>query len=427
MASLLRVATAGSVDDGKSTLIGRLLHDAKAIFEDQLAAVEHASRRRGYDEADLALLVDGLRAEREQGITIDVAYRYFATPRRSFVLADTPGHVQYTRNMVTGASTADVAVVLADARTGLLEQSRRHAAIAALLRVRHVVLAVNKMDLVGFAGPVFDEIVADFAAFADRHGVGSWSALPISALHGDNVVASSPRLPWYDGPPLLRLLETLDLPADAAGTGPAGRGTADTATDVRFPVQLVIRPRTARHPDYRGYAGRVEVGTLRPGDPVRVLPGGTTTTVAGIDTADGPLAEACAGRSVVLRLADDLDVSRGDLLAAGAPPTVTRELSATVCWLADEPLRPGGRYRVRHATRDVRAVVAEVVSRLDVDSAEHAPTGSLALNDIGLIRLRAAEPLVVDRYARHRATGAFLIVDETTGATVAAGMVEGTL
>jgi sulfate adenylyltransferase subunit 1 len=414
MGGLLRVATAGSVDDGKSTLIGRLLHDAKAVFTDQLEAVEDASRRRGYGEADLALLVDGLRAEREQGITIDVAYRYFATPRRSFVLADTPGHVQYTRNMVTGASTADVAVVLVDARRGLLEQSRRHAAIAALLRVRHVVLAVNKMDLVGFAEEVFDAICADFADLAQRRGIPAWSAVPVSALLGDNVVDRSARTPWYAGPPLLAHLETLEVAAARAEDG-----------DTRFPVQLVIRPRTPLHPDFRGYAGRVEAGTLRVGDPVTVLPSGLASTVAGIDTADGPLAEAPAGRSVVVRLADEVDVSRGDLLAGGAAPTVTRELAATVCWLAEEPLRPGGRYRVRHTTRDVRAVVDGVSSRLDVATSASAPADGLALNDIGQIRLRTAEPLVVDTYARHRATGAFLLVDEISGATVAAGMVEG--
>ena len=409
---LLRVATAGSVDDGKSTLIGRLLHDAKAVFADQLEAVADASRRRGYGEADLALLVDGLRAEREQGITIDVAYRYFATPRRSFVLADTPGHVQYTRNMVTGASTADVAVVLVDARKGLLEQSRRHATIAALLRVRHVVLAVNKMDLVGFAEDVFDAVCADFAELASRRGVTSWSAVPISALHGDNVVDSSARTPWYAGPPLLDHLETLEL----APEPPAG---------MRFPVQLVIRPRTAEHPDYRGYAGRVEAGTLRVGDPVTVLPSGLASTVTGIDTADGPLDLAEAGRSVVVRLADDVDVSRGDLITAGTPPTVTRELSATVCWLAPEPLRPGARYRLRHTTRDVRAVVGGIDSRLEVTTSTAEPATELAMNDIGVITLRTAEPLVLDPYARHRATGALLLVDELTGGTVAAGMVEG--
>jgi sulfate adenylyltransferase subunit 1 len=411
---LLRVATAGSVDDGKSTLIGRLLHDAKAVFADQLAAVEDASRRRGYEGADLALLVDGLRAEREQGITIDVAYRYFATPRRSFVLADTPGHVQYTRNMVTGASTADVAVVLVDARKGLVEQSRRHATIAALLRVRHVVLAVNKMDLVGYAEEVFDAVCADFAELAVRRGVEGWSAVPLSALLGDNVVDRSDRTPWYAGPPLLDLLETLDV-ADLRAEG----------ADTRFPVQLVIRPRTPEHPDYRGYAGRVEAGTVRVGDLVRVLPAGLTSTVVGIDTADGPLERAPAGRSVVLRLADDLDISRGDILTGGTDPEVTRELVATLCWLAPEPLRPGARYRVRHATRDVRGVVAEVVSRLDVTTSVSEPASELAMNDIGLIRLRTAEPLVLDPYARHRATGALLLVDELTGATVAAGLVEG--
>jgi sulfate adenylyltransferase subunit 1 len=410
---LLRVATAGSVDDGKSTLIGRLLHDAKAVFADQLEAVEDASRRRGYGEADLALLVDGLRAEREQGITIDVAYRYFATPRRSFVLADTPGHVQYTRNMVTGASTADVAVVLVDARKGLVEQSRRHATIAALLGVRHVVLAVNKMDLVDFAEDAFDAVCADFAELAARRGVASWSAVPISALHGDNVVDGSARTPWYAGPPLLDHLETLDVP------GPAAGGT-------RFPVQLVIRPRTAEHPDYRGYAGRVEAGTLHVGDPVTVLPSGLSSTVAGIDTADGALEQASAGRSVVVRLADDVDVSRGDLISTGTPPLVTRELTATLCWLSPEPLRAGARYRVRHTTRDVRAVVGAIESRLDVTTSAAEPAAELAMNDIGVISLRTAEPLVLDPYARHRSTGALLLVDELSGATVAAGMVEGT-
>ncbi|HSV66571.1 MAG TPA: GTP-binding protein [Mycobacteriales bacterium] len=424
MESLLRVATAGSVDDGKSTLVGRLLHDAKAVFADQLAAVEHASRRRGYDEADLALLVDGLRAEREQGITIDVAYRYFATPRRTFVLADTPGHIQYTRNMVTGASTADVAIVLVDARKGLVEQSRRHATIAALLRVRHVVLAVNKMDLVGFAEEVFDEILADFAALAERRSVRSWSAVPISALLGDNVVDRSAATPWYAGPPLLEHLETLDIQENRELPAEDAAGEAAAEDEVRFPVQLVIRPRRHGYADFRGYAGRVEAGTLRPGTPVTVLPSGQASTVAAIDTADGPLAEAGAGRSVVVRLADDVDVSRGDLLVAGRPPSVTRELAVTVCWLAEEPLRPGGRYRIRHTTREVRAVV-EPRTRLDVSTSDSAPTDTLALNDIGQVLLRTAEPLVVDPYSRHRATGALLIVDETSGATVAAGMVEG--
>jgi sulfate adenylyltransferase subunit 1 len=411
---LLRVATAGSVDDGKSTLIGRLLYDAKAVLVDQLEAVQDASRRRGYDEADLALLVDGLRAEREQGITIDVAYRYFATARRSFVLADTPGHVQYTRNMVTGASTADVAVVLVDARAGLVEQSRRHATIAALLGVGHLVLAVNKMDLVGWSEDVFDTILTDFAALAEQRGVRAWSAVPISALLGDNVVTRSANTAWYAGPPLLELLETVE---------PAS--TDDPALGWRFPVQLVVRPRTAEHPDYRGYAGRVAAGTVRVGDPVTVLPSGAATTVTGIDTYDRELDEAATGRSVVLRLAGDIDISRGDLLVGdGVPPAVTREVTATVCWLAEAPLIAGSRWRVRQATRDVRAVVTEVRTALDVTSGESRPAGVLALNDIGTVRLRTAEPLVVDPYAASRRTGGLLLVDELSGATAGAGMVQ---
>lgn len=407
---LLRVATAGSVDDGKSTLIGRLLHDAKAVFADQLDAVSDASRRRGLEQADLALLVDGLRAEREQGITIDVAYRYFATPRRSFVLADTPGHVQYTRNMVTGASTARVAVVLVDARAGLLDQSRRHTAIAGLLGVRHVILAVNKMDLVGYAEEVYDGICADFAELAAHRGITSWTAIPISALHGANVVTTSPLMPWYAGQALLDHLETLDLPEE-------------THAGARFPVQMTIRPRNADHPDFRGYAGRVSAGTLTVGEPVRVWPGGHTSTVAGIDTADGPIRTAPTGRSVVVRLADDLDIGRGDLLTTGPEPALAREVRATVCWLAEEPLRPGARCRVRHATRDLRAVVTAVHDRLDVSTLQTGPTDELVLNDIGHITVCTAEPLVAEPYEQCRATGAFLLVDDHTGASLAAGMI----
>jgi sulfate adenylyltransferase subunit 1 len=411
--SLLRVATAGSVDDGKSTLVGRLLYDAKAVLADQLAAVQDASRRRGYDETDLALLVDGLRAEREQGITIDVAYRYFATARRSFVLADTPGHVQYTRNMVTGASTADVAVVLVDARAGLVEQSRRHATIAALLGVGHLVLAVNKMDLVGWSEDVFDGVLREFAELAEDRGVRAWSAVPVSALHGDNVVTRSDRLPWYAGPPLLEMLETVQPLAPGAG-----------AVGSRFPVQLVVRPRSAAHPDYRGYAGRVAAGVLRVGDPVTVLPSGLGTSVAAIDTADGPLEEAAAGRSVVVRLAGAVDVSRGDLLVGpGEPPQVTREFTATVCWLAETALTPASRWRIRHGTRDVRGVVAEVHDVVDVTSSRHRPAEALGLNDIGTVTLRTAEPLPVDPYSASRRTGGLLLVDEFGGATVGAGMV----
>jgi sulfate adenylyltransferase subunit 1 len=421
-ASLLRVATAGSVDDGKSTLIGRLLYDAKAVLADQLAHVEDASRRRGYAEADLALLVDGLRAEREQGITIDVAYRYFATSRRSFVLADTPGHVQYTRNMVTGASTADVAIVLVDARAGLVEQSRRHATIAGLLGVRHVVLAVNKMDLVDFSEDVFDAVLREFAELAVDRGIPYWSAVPLSALHGDNVVDRSLRMPWYAGPPLLELLETLQ-PSRSAGAAEAGNGSK-APVGARFPVQLVVRPRSAAHPDYRGYAGRVALGTFRQGDPVTVLPSGRTSTVTGIDTPDGELQAATAGRSVILRLADDIDISRGDvLIGPGRAPTVTRELTARVCWLSENPLTPGSRWRVRQGTRDVRAIVAEVSERLEVVSGRWEPAGELRLNDIGSVTLRFTEPLIVDAYMDSRKTGGLLLVEEVSGATAGAGMV----
>ena len=411
---LLRVVTAGSVDDGKSTLVGRLLHDAKAVLSDQLSAVEIASERRGYDSADLALLVDGLRAEREQGITIDVAYRYFATPRRTFILADTPGHVQYTRNTVTGASTADVAVILVDARNGVVEQTKRHVVVAALLRVFYLVLAVNKMDLVDYAEDVFDRIVTDFAGVALSLRLDRFTPIPIAALSGDNVVDRSTQMDWYTGPALLEFLEELE----------PGKHREVPA---RFPVQMVLRPRTAEHPDYRGYAGRVEAGALNVGDRLVVLPSGRHSTVAGIDTPDGPLDTAAAGRSVVVRLADDVDVARGDLLAVDREPrpAALRELVATVCWLADRPLRPGDRFALRHTTRDVRAVVDAVRSRLDVATLDQAEATELSLNDIGSIQLRTAEPLTVDTYATNRSTGAFLLVDEATGATVAAGMVAG--
>jgi sulfate adenylyltransferase subunit 1 len=409
---LLRVVTAGSVDDGKSTLVGRLLHDAKAVLADQLSAVQLASERRGYAGADLALLVDGLRAEREQGITIDVAYRYFATGRRTFILADTPGHVQYTRNTVTGASTADVAVILVDARAGVVEQTKRHLAVTSLLRVSAIVLAVNKMDLVDFAEPVFDAIVADFAAAAEKLGVGHFTPIPIAALAGDNVVDKSAAMPWYGGQPLLAFLEQVE-PAPAR------------ELPARLPVQVVIRPRTVEHPDYRGYAGRVEAGVLRPGDAVRVLPSGQRTAVQGIDTAGGPLAAAASGRSVTVRLADEIDIARGDLIVVDADPlpSVSRELVATVCWLTDTPLRPGARYQLRHTTRDVLAVVDEVQSRLDIATLAPEPVPELGLNDIGTVRIRLAEPVIADPYELNRSTGAFLLVDPASGATVAAGMV----
>ncbi len=410
--SLLRVVTAGSVDDGKSTLVGRLLHDAKAVLADQLSAVEAASARRGYAGADLALLVDGLRAEREQGITIDVAYRYFATAARSFILADTPGHVQYTRNTVTGASTADVAVILVDARSGVVEQTKRHLAVTSLLRVSEIVLAVNKMDLVDFSEAVFDRIVSDFSAAADQLGVEHFTPIPVAALSGDNVVERSERTDWYSGPALLEFLETV-------------KPAVNAELPARFPVQVVIRPQTPDYRDYRGYGGRVEAGTLSAGDQVRILPSGRTSAVLAIDTPDGELAVAGPGRSVTVRLTDDVDIARGDVIVAdGSPePTVTRELSATLCWLADKPLRERDRYQLRHGTRDVLAVVSAVESVLDIASLTPIDADELGLNDIGTVSLRLAEPIVVDPYALNRSTGAFLLVDASSGGTVAAGMV----
>jgi sulfate adenylyltransferase subunit 1 len=411
MGTLLRVATAGSVDDGKSTLLGRLLHDARGVFADQLQAVAAASARRGAQdgELDLSLLTDGLRAEREQGITIDVAYRYFATPRRTFVLADTPGHVQYTRNMVTGASTADVAVVLVDVRRGVSEQSRRHAAIAALLRVPRVVLVVNKMDLVGWDAAAFRAIEEQFRDAVAPLGIADVVAVPVSALHGDNVVRRSGQAPWYLGPTLLEHLETVD---------PAGPVAPRGAPGLRFPVQYVVR---APERGYRGYAGRVAAGVVRPGDDVVVLPSGARTAVAAVETYDGPLARAEEGRSVVLRLVDDLDVSRGDLLApADDPPVPSRAFEATVCWLGEEPLA-GRRYALKHTTRTTPALV-DATDVLDVASARLQRADGLRLNDIGRVRIRTAEPLALDDYLANRRTGAFLLLDEASGTTVAAGM-----
>jgi bifunctional enzyme CysN/CysC len=408
---ILRIATAGSVDDGKSTLIGRLLYDSKAVFEDQYEAVERASA--GGDYVNLALLTDGLRAEREQGITIDVAYRYFATPRRTFILADTPGHVQYTRNMVTGASTADLAIVLVDARKGMLEQSRRHAFLASLLRVPHLVVAVNKMDLVDWSEDVYEQIRDEFTSFATKLNVPDLTVVPISALHGDNVVTRSSNSPWYDGSSLLHHIEHVHVASD--------RNLVDT----RFPVQYVIRPQSDAFHDYRGYAGTVASGVLRPGDEVQLLPSGLTTTIAAIDGPRGPVDEAFAPMSVTVRLADDLDVSRGDMICRPAnAPHVTQDLDAMVCWMTDEPLRPRQRIAVKHTTRTVRAMVKELAYRLDVNTL-HRDTGAteLGLNDIGRVRLRTQRPLVADPYARNRATGALILIDDATNDTVGAGMV----
>jgi sulfate adenylyltransferase large subunit len=412
--SLLRVATAGSVDDGKSTLIGRLLHDTKTLFEDQLAAVEQASRRRGDGYVNLALLTDGLRAEREQGITIDVAYRYFATPVRSFIVADTPGHAQYTRNMVTGASTSEVAVVLVDARNGLTEQSRRHLFISALLGVRHVVLAVNKMDLVDFDGPTFEKVVDEALSYVERLPTTP-TVIPISALHGDNVVEPSTRTPWYDGPPLLAFLETVDV--EPAPAHPLG---------ARLHVQWVIRPMSDDHHDYRAYAGQLTGGPLHPGDPVRVLPAGTDATVAAIDAFDQSLDVAVPGQSIAVRLVEHVDVSRGDVLAVTTPgtvaPLVGSEVVADVCWMTDRPAR--ARCWIKHGTRTTKAIIAELVHVLDVNTLEPIPDpADLKLNDLARIRLVTGTPLVADPYDVNRATGSFVIVDEATNTTAAAGMI----
>ena len=414
--ALLRFATAGSVDDGKSTLVGRLLHDSKSVLADQLEAVEHASRKRGQEAPDLALLTDGLRAEREQGITIDVAYRYFATPRRRFILADTPGHVQYTRNMVTGASTAELAVVLVDARNGVVEQTRRHAAVAALLRVPHVVLAVNKMDLVDYAEPVFAAIAKEFTAYAASLGVQDVVAVPISALAGDNVVEPSAHMDWYGGPTLLEHLETV----------PVGSDPSDEPA--RFPVQYVIRPQggtgvAEEHRDYRGYAGQLASGVLRKGDAVTVLPSGHTTTVAGIDALGRETDIAWAPQSVTVRLAEDIDVSRGDLIAAGRIPTPTKDVTATVCHLHEKPLRVGDKVLLKHTTRTVRALVKEISYRIDIDSLEQrSGADGLSVNDIGHVKLRTSEPLSLDDYTDNRRTGSFLLIDPADGTTLTAGM-----
>ncbi|MFF2194148.1 sulfate adenylyltransferase subunit 1 [Streptomyces sp. NPDC058157] len=409
--TLLRFATAGSVDDGKSTLVGRLLHDSKSVLADQLEAVERVSADRGQDTPDLALLTDGLRAEREQGITIDVAYRYFATARRRFILADTPGHVQYTRNMVTGASTADLAVVLVDARNGVIEQTRRHAAVAALLRVPHVVLAVNKMDLVGYEEAVFARIAEEFTAYASALGIREITAIPVSALGGDNVVEPSANMDWYGGPTVLEHLET--VPVGDALTAPA-----------RFPVQYVIRPRTPEHRDYRGYAGQIASGVLRVGESVTVLPSGRTSVIEGIDALGEPVDTAWAPQSVTLRLADDVDVSRGDLIApAAAAPATTQDVTATVCHVADRPLKPGQRVLLKHTTRTVKAIVRQIPSRLTLDDlSQHPDPGKLSANDIGRVVLRTGEPLALDAYADSRATGSFLLVDPSDGTTLTAGM-----
>ncbi|MEX1044392.1 MAG: GTP-binding protein [Acidimicrobiia bacterium] len=413
---LVRLATTGSVDDGKSTLIGRLLLDTKQIFEDQLTAVEEASRRRGADYVDLALLTDGLRAEREQGITIDVAYRYFATPKRKFILADTPGHIQYTRNMVTGASTADVVMLLVDARNGIIEQTKRHAFIASLLGVPHLVLCVNKMDLVGFDQAVYDAIADEFREFAAKLQITDLRFVPISALDGDNVVEASTRMPWYRGPSVLGLLEEIHVASDR------------NLIDCRFPVQYVIRPHRMEHQDYRGYAGQIAGGTWRVGDEVVALPSGFTTKIAAIDTPDGPVEEAVPPMSVTLRLEDEIDISRGDMICRSHNrPHVGQDLEAMVCWMTpDTVLRAGHKLAIKHTTRWGRAMVREMHYRLDVNTLHRDETADqLELNEMGRVTLRTTVPFFFDEYTRNRTTGSFILVDEATNSTVGAGMIIG--
>jgi bifunctional enzyme CysN/CysC/sulfate adenylyltransferase subunit 1 len=410
---LLRFATAGSVDDGKSTLIGRLLYDSKSIFEDQLEAVEATSVSKGHEYTDLSLLTDGLRSEREQGITIDVAYRYFATPNRKFIIADTPGHVQYTRNMVTGASTADLGLVLVDARQGLTEQSRRHAVLLSLLRVPHLVLCVNKMDLVDWSEETYERIHKEFTQFATKLSIPDLEIIPISALNGDNVVERGDSSPWYHGPTLMHHLEHVHVASD--------RDLVDT----RFPVQYVVRPKSDAHHDYRGYAGQVAGGVLKPGDEVVVLPSGMTSTIEAIDLFDNEVDEAFPPMSVTVRLADDVDVSRGDMIArVKNAPNPSQDIDAMVCWMTNAPLRPRAKLAIKHTTRMGRALVKDIQYRLDVNTLHRdQDTKELGLNEIGRVQLRTTVPLLCDPYSKNRTTGSFILVDEATGVTVGAGMI----
>ncbi len=416
--TLLRLATAGSVDDGKSTLVGRLLHDSKSVMADQIAAVERASLDRGLTAADLALLTDGLRAEREQGITIDVAYRYFATARRSFILADCPGHVQYTRNTVTGSSTADVVVLLADIRHGVVEQTRRHLAVVHLLRVPQVIIAVNKIDLVDYDEAAFRAVDQQVRALAEQLGVDHVHTIPVSALAGANVVEVSEKTPWYDGPSLLGLLEELPVEAEELA--------ADR--DVRLPVQTVLRPqhgaRDPRFVEYRGYAGPVTQGTLAVGDKVRVLPSGLVSTVTGIRVGQREVDRAPAPLSVAVELADSIDIARGDVIVAGEPlPVVARDVEATLCWLSDRPLRPRARLLLKHLTQTTQVVVDDITGVLDLDALVSRPADVLGLNDLGRVRLRLASPIIAETYGQSRHTGAFLLIDPSDGSTLAAGMI----
>ena len=407
---LLRFTTAGSVDDGKSTLIGRLLYDSKSIFEDQYENIRAASKRRGENYVNLALLTDGLRAEREQGITIDVAYRYFSTPKRKFIIADTPGHIQYTRNMVTGASTANLAIILVDARHGVSEQTRRHSLIASLLGIQHIAVCINKMDLIGYSQEVFDKVVEEYRDFAARLKVKDIHFIPISALHGDNVVTRSAQMPWYEGLTLLYLLETVHIAGDI------------NHIDARFPVQYVIRPYNDEFHDYRGYAGRLSSGVLRPGDKVAILPSGFSTTIKAIEFNGKSLAEAYAPMSVTVLLDDDIDISRGDMIVReNNQPEISQDIEAMVCWMGDKPLQLNSKYALKHTTKDMRCVVKDIKYKLDIGTL-HRVTGQsqIDMNDIGRITIRTTAPLLYDSYTRNRETGAFILIEEGANVTVGA-------
>ncbi len=410
---LLRFTTAGSVDDGKSTLIGRLLYDSKAIFEDQMEAIERASKKSGSDDINLALLTDGLRAEREQGITIDVAYRYFATPKRKFIIADTPGHVQYTRNMVTGASTANLAIILVDARHGVIEQTIRHAFIASLLQIPHVVICVNKMDLVDYNEETFEKIKSQFMEFSAKLDIQDIRFVPISALKGDNVVHRSKNMDWYNGPTLMYILENIYIASD------------NNLIDARFPVQYVIRPQNDKFHDYRGYAGRLASGVFRKGDEVKILPSGFTSKIKDIHIFDKFIDVAHSPQSIAITIEDDIDISRGDMIVkANNEPEISQDIDLMICWLGDTPMIPNGKYAVKHTTKDVRCMIKEVVYKIDINTLErNAEDKQFKMNDIGRIRIRTTKPLFFDSYRKNRTTGSLILIDEATNNTVCAGMI----
>ncbi|WP_223815801.1 sulfate adenylyltransferase subunit CysN [Adhaeribacter rhizoryzae] len=412
-ADLLRFITCGSVDDGKSTLIGRLLYDTKTIFEDQLQNIERTSQQRGEEYVNLALLTDGLRAEREQGITIDVAYRYFATPTRKFIMADTPGHIQYTRNMVTGASTANLAIVLVDARKGVIEQTCRHTFIASLLKIDHIILCVNKMDLVGFSEEVFNKIKADFETFISRLDIADVSYIPVSALQGDNIVNRSESMPWYEGPTLLYTLENVHLGSDL------------NLVDARFPVQYVSRPQTTEYHDFRGYAGRVEGGVFKPGDEVMVLPSGFTSKISAIETFDGPVAEAFPPMSVTITLNDEIDISRGDMIVKpNNQPQTSQDIELMICWMHEKPLVKGKKYIIRHTTREAKCLVKDIRYKMNINTLHKIEDDlNIGLNDIARIVIRSTVPLFFDDYRRNAATGSLILIDEFTNETLAAGII----